>query len=43
MLKPLGSRIECVSVTKSISNFPSLILLFNGTISRKEEISIFFL
>ena len=42
MLKPLGSRIECVSVTKSISNFPSLILLFNGTISRKEEISIFF-
>ena len=42
MLRPLGSKIECVNVTKSISKLPSLILLFKGTISKNEEISIFF-
>ena len=31
MLKPLGSRIECVKVIKSISKLPSLILLFKAT------------
>jgi hypothetical protein len=42
ILNPFGSKIECVKVTKSISKSPSLIWLFNGTIFRKEEISIFF-
>ena len=42
MLKPLGSKIECVKVTKSISKLPSLILLFKGTTSKYDEISIFF-
>ena len=42
ILKPLGSKIEWVRVTKSISKAPSLIWLFNGTILRNEDISIFF-
>ena len=42
MLKPFGSKIECVKVTKSISKLPSLILVFKGTTSRYEEILIFF-
>ena len=42
ILKPLGSKIECVKVTKSISKLPSLILLFKGTTSKYDEISIFF-
>ena len=29
MLKPFGSRIECVNVTNSISKGPSLIFPFN--------------
>ena len=32
ILNPLGSKIECVSVTKSISKGPKLILLFSSTI-----------
>ena len=39
MLNPFGSKIECVKVTKSISNSPSFILLFSGTIFKKEEIN----
>ena len=32
ILKPFGSKIEWVKVTKSISNGPNFILLFDGTI-----------
>ena len=42
ILRPFGSKIEWVKVTKSISKSPSLILLFNGTIFKNDEISIFF-
>ena len=42
MQRPLGSRIECVKVTKSISKLPSLILLFSATIFKCETMSIFF-
>ena len=32
MLNPFGSKIECVSVIKSISNGPKLILPLRGII-----------
>ena len=34
ILKPFGSKIEWVKVTKSISKCSSLILVFKGTTSR---------
>ena len=41
MLKPLGSKIECVKVTKSISKLSSFILLFKGTTSKYDRINFF--
>ena len=32
ILNPLGSKIECVNVTKSISKGPNFIWLFSSTI-----------